>query len=61
VDRGLVSVEELVFFISVSGGFECHLRCANWDSVPTRGVIKTDPERVGRTLFSQNVFLGGVY
>jgi len=57
----LVGAEELILFISVTGGFELHLRCANWGSVSTIGVIKTDFERMGSALLSQNVFLGGVY
>jgi len=61
VDRGLIGVVELIFFVSVIGGFERHLRCANLGSVPTRGIIKTDFECMGRALSSQNVFLGSVY
>lgn len=61
MDSGLISIEELIFFIGVIGWFECHLRCVNWGSMHTRGVIKTDFERMGRGLFSQNVLLGSVY
>jgi len=29
MDRGLISVEELIFFVGVTGGFERHLRYVN--------------------------------
>ena len=61
MDRSLVGVEELILFISITGGFERYLQCVDWGSVSTRGITKTDFKCMGRTLFSKNAFLGGVY